>query len=80
MIHERAIECFELLSSSLDHFDGPNREKAREQLGRFNLWASNIGVFATAPTSLDYRLRDAPVVAETFMGLLTALSVRVRHG
>lgn len=43
---------------------------ASTQLARFNLWASNIGVFATRYASLDYRLRTAPVVRIAIEGNL----------
>jgi hypothetical protein len=35
------------------------RRIARAQLIRFDLWASNIGVFASRHASLDYRLRTS---------------------
>jgi hypothetical protein len=34
---------------------------AAAQLSRFNLWASNIGVFSKQQSYLDYRLRTAPI-------------------
>ncbi|KAK3672609.1 hypothetical protein LTR78_007421 [Recurvomyces mirabilis] len=35
--------------------------EAKAQVARFDLWASNIGVFAKRHASLDYRLRAAPI-------------------
>jgi hypothetical protein len=79
-IRHHALGCFELLNASLKDLEGLSLEKPREQLGCFSLWASNIGVFAKAPMSLDYRLRDAPEISETLIGMLSVLSVRIHHG
>lgn len=43
---------------------------ALAQLARFNLWASNIGVFASHHASLDYRLRTALSVRAAVEGNL----------
>lgn len=53
----------ELLTQSSDllhgYRDGGTRwARLRDVSGRFNLWASNMGVFAAVHASLDYRLRD----------------------
>ncbi|KAF4625912.1 hypothetical protein G7Y89_g12247 [Cudoniella acicularis] len=50
--------------------DEDPRKVATAQLARFNLWASNIGVFAARHASLDYRLRTAPIVRITIEGNL----------
>lgn len=49
------------------------------QTGRFRLWAANIGVTAETRASLDYRLRDAPDVAEMVGSLLDVVSIRLAH-
>jgi hypothetical protein len=51
----------------------PSKEVSRivdAQFVRFNLWASNIGVFAARHASLDYRLRTALTVRVTIEGNL----------
>jgi hypothetical protein len=58
-------------------FDKMSEENgwAQDQLTRFNIWANNIGVFASGHASLDYRLRDAPDILDIMMqqvGLLQA--------
>jgi hypothetical protein len=50
-----------------------HRKAASVQLARFNLWASNIGVFAALHASLDFRLRTDPVVRATIEGNLEIL-------
>jgi len=49
------------------------RRFASAQLARFNLWASNIGVFAETHASLDYRLRAAPKMQLAIQGKLKIL-------
>lgn len=46
-----------------------------DQLGRFKIWAGNIGAFQELPlpSSLDYRLREAPKVADQIRELLEDL-------
>ena len=46
-----------------------------DQLGRFNIWAGNIGAFQELPlpSSLDYRLREAPKVVRQVGELLDDL-------
>ena len=48
-------------------------EFAKRQLSRFELWASNIGVFASRHASLDYRLRTAPIAKVVVDGNLNTL-------
>jgi len=48
-------------------------EFAKRQLSRFELWASNIGVFASRHASLDYRLRTAPIAKVVVDGNLNKL-------
>ena len=43
------------------------------QLGRFKIWAGNIGVFAARSASLDYRLRNDEDVKEIMVQMLTRL-------
>ncbi|KAL9116855.1 MAG: hypothetical protein Q9187_006613 [Circinaria calcarea] len=43
------------------------------QLGRFKIWAGNIGVFAARSASLDYRLRNDQDIKEIMVQMLTRL-------
>jgi len=57
---------FDTLLSSLNGTSRPDPDaelsaQADDQSGRFSIWAGNIGVFATANASLDYRVRDISV-------------------
>ncbi|KAH8779889.1 hypothetical protein F5883DRAFT_406681, partial [Diaporthe sp. PMI_573] len=67
-----AQECRGSLHNSLDllngyHDGGTRWSTLRDLIGRFNIWASNMGVFATLHASLDYRLRDLGDVKELIL-------------
>lgn len=47
----------------------------QDEMGRFNLWAGNIGVFAPLQASLDFRLIDAPEIRSQFLRQLDTLSI-----
>ncbi|KAI8945489.1 hypothetical protein F4801DRAFT_568093 [Xylaria longipes] len=49
------------------------RQNVAIQSERYNLWTSNIGVFASRHASLDYRLRTAPSVRAAVDGNLEIL-------
>jgi hypothetical protein len=49
-----------------------------DQLARFNIWAANLGVFAEAHASLDYRLRNSPKVKALMMQQLQALQRKLQ--
>lgn len=42
----------------------------KEELARFQLWSGNIALLQEGHAALDYRLRQAPMVEETFRSLL----------
>lgn len=62
---------FLLCCQKIQHKD--NHKIASTHLSRFNLWASNIGVFAERHASLDYRLRTLPTVKAAIEGNLEIL-------
>ncbi|KAI9763315.1 MAG: hypothetical protein M1839_006520 [Geoglossum umbratile] len=44
-----------------------------DEFGRFRVWAANIGALQKGHSSLDYRLREAPLVQENVQKLLKEL-------
>lgn len=46
----------------------------QNQLVRFSLWISNIGVFALDRASIDYRLQDVPDTQRLVKGLVEVLN------
>lgn len=52
----------------------PKRQSFLEnELARFSLWTSNIGVFARSHASLDHRLRRVPSIQREIVGQLEKL-------
>lgn len=51
-----------------------------EMNDRFTLWATNIGLFNTAHSSLDYRLRDNEHIRTFADTLLQTLDDKVQEG
>lgn len=51
-----------------------------DQIGRFRLWAGNIGALQEGRSSLDYRLKDAKFVAENVQRLLDSLQASLIGG
>ena len=84
ILHNTCYEAFGSLleASSVD-------EKYSEQLpynvlidllGRFNVWAGNIGAGQQGRASLDYRLREAEYIKEAVLRLLKHLSEAIHDG
>jgi hypothetical protein len=44
-----------------------------DELGRFRVWAANVGALQKGHSSLDYRLREAPLVRDNVLKLLIEL-------
>ena len=55
-----------LLDGILDELE----TRLSNEFARFNLWASNIGVFAEVQLSLDFRVREEPELKDSFLGHL----------
>lgn len=59
-----------LSSQSLERQSSVDLEN---QLGRFKIWAGNVGVFAAGNASIDFRLRNDPDIKEVMIQMLTRL-------
>ena len=70
LIAARAKACEDLLiallqdnlsfeSQTLDNQNHVGSVWPEEQIARFNMWASSLGVFALGPASIEHRLRDS---------------------
>jgi hypothetical protein len=70
---------FEVLNSSEDETKKSMfpTETWREDLGRFRIWASNIGAHQRGQSSLDYRLRDASHIRNQILNLLKDLQATI---
>jgi hypothetical protein len=69
-----------LLLCCQENFAEEPKRIAGAQLGRFNLWTSNIGVFSSCQASLDYRLRTAPTAKAAVDGNLEILCTQLLSG
>lgn len=85
LIAPKAHECvrrFNELCSSLPEAERIARPALVDQLGRLKIWAGNIGAFQELPlpSSLDYRLREAPKIVNQVIELLNDLSETLQEG
>lgn len=77
------VDSFRLLLEIKPAISSPPKASATDvddQLARFNIWASNIGVFASGHASLDYRLRDSPEAKSLMIQLLEGLQRFLMRG
>lgn len=70
-----ALDCVDLFNRSAKE----RQPWAEDQLARFNVWATNLGVFATEHASVGYRLRDVPEISKLVMQQLEVLSANLSH-
>jgi hypothetical protein len=81
-----SLECqtqFEILNASLASANGGKVQFATiidDELGRFRLWASNIGAINMGKASLDHRLRDVEYLHQNVKSLLEDLEENLREG
>ncbi|KNG45167.1 MACRO domain containing protein 1 [Stemphylium lycopersici] len=54
-------------------------EALEDEFGRFRVWAGNLGALQKGHSSLDYRLRDAPVSNNNVLKLLDELAHNVNE-
>jgi hypothetical protein len=52
----------------------------QDELGRYKIWAGNIGALQKGPSSLDYRLREASHVQQPIIRLLRDLEYSLKEG
>lgn len=86
---KKAVELFERLEEA---FQIPGRQQLNggsatltttvDCLGRFKIWAGNIGAFQRFETksSLDYRIREAPKIATQIVNILDELAESLEDG
>jgi len=77
-IAELGAKCQRHFGLLCDELEKANRSELscvaiEDELGRFRIWASNIGALTTGKASLDYRLRDAEYLHRNVKSLLEDL-------
>lgn len=70
--------------SCLAHFNDLHKLQSQnswvdDQKASFNLWASDLGVFAASRASADRRLRDYPVIRQVIIQILESLGANLAH-
>lgn len=74
------------LSNALESTNGDKFQnelsstEIEDELGRFRMWASNIGALSAGKASLDYRLRDAEYLFQNVKSLLQDLKEGLSKG
>jgi len=71
---------FNVLASSSSSSGSLSPPAFEDQLARFSIWAANVGAFAEAHGSLDYRLRESPKIKNMMMQLLIGLKRKLQRG
>lgn len=89
-ISTRAKKCVELFHGLIGLPHEPDQHpgedvsvaEAVDCLGRFKIWAGNIGAFQRfeSQSSLDYRLRDASKISAQIADLLDELAESIEDG
>lgn len=77
------VRDFQYLLNALadgEHGDVLDREALDDEFGRFRVWSGNLGVLQKGHSSLDYRLRDAPLFSNEVLKLLKELEDNLRAG
>lgn len=78
-IQGEAKICRDLLADIMSHLSQHDPlfigVELQDEMGRFNLWAANIGVFASLHASLDFRLIDVPEIKTQFLRQLDILNI-----
>lgn len=52
---------------------------AEDQMARFKIWATNLGVFASGHASIEHRLRDNSEIYNLILQLLLTLRANLRY-
>lgn len=88
-IASKAKKCLELFADLVAQSQQPEQDgqgvsaaEAVDVLGRFKIWAGNIGALQPfeSRSSLDYRLRDVPRISTQVVDLLDELAESIEDG
>ncbi|KAI4941058.1 hypothetical protein J4E86_010558 [Alternaria arbusti] len=72
------VRAFQILTEALNASNGKwsqwiESETLDDEVGRFRVWAGNLGALQKGHSSLDYRLRGSPVLFSSALRLLNEL-------
>ena|SRR5437762_1643197 len=69
-----------LAGASDQYIDEVTSSAVDDELGRFRIWATNIGALSVGRASLDYRLREADYLYQNVKSLLEDLKESLSEG
>ena len=77
------LDTFNRLAKATWNLNGdgnlPPKHRVKAEDERFRLWASSLGLYAVGHASLDYRVRDAPVVRDSLTDLMIELKEHLEN-
>jgi hypothetical protein len=78
------VLAFQNLTNVLDTSDGKwarliESEALQDEIGRFRVWSGNLGALQKGHSSLDYRLRDSPLLSTNALKLLKELEDNINE-
>lgn len=78
------VRGFQTLSGALNDSDGKwshlvDYEGLQDEIGRFRVWSGNLGALQKGHSSLDYRLRDSPLLSSNALKFLQDLDDNINE-
>ncbi|KAF2823767.1 hypothetical protein CC86DRAFT_371989 [Ophiobolus disseminans] len=78
------VWAFQALSHELSASDNKwtgliDREALEDEIGRFRVWSGNLGALQKGHSSLDYRLRDSPLLSSNALKFLEELENNINE-
>ena len=78
------VRAFQNLSGALSTSNGQwansiDHEALEDEIGRFRVWSGNLGALQKGHSSLDYRLRDSPLLSSNALKFLEELQDNIKE-
>ena len=79
------VQAFQALLNTIDASDHEkwensiDREALEDEMGRFRVWCGNLGALQKGHSSLEYRLRDSPLLSSNTLKFLEELEENLRE-
>jgi hypothetical protein len=72
--------CLEALKNLHDAIGIDNRDEIDDEIGRYRVWAKNVGASGMEQQSLDQRLNEVPQTKKTLIKVLGELLQSANNG
>ena len=79
------VQAFQALLNLLDSADveiwgiSISRDAVEDEQGRFRVWCGNLGALSKGHSSLEYRLRDSPLLSSNTLQFLGELEENLKE-